>query len=253
MIPIHNKIEFEKMRKAGKLSAILLNELGNLAKPGITTEHLNHHAIEFTKKYNVKSACFGYNSSNPFPGYICTSVNHVICHGIPSSQILQEGDIIGIDITLIVDGYHGDTCATFPVGTISKEASKLIEITKNAREVGINAAIENNHIGDIGHAIQNFIAKQSYPYSIVEDYCGHGIGTIFHQPPEVQHIGTPKTGAEIKEGMFFTVEPMINLGTKHTRLLKDGWTVITKDYKLSAQFEHTIGITENGPEIFTVF
>lgn len=256
MIKIHSKIEFEKMRKAGKLAAQLLAELGQLIKPGVTTLDLDNYAIEFCKKHDAKSACFGYKGRDnvPFPKYICTSVNHVICHGIPSAeQILKEGDIIGVDVTLIVDNYHGDTCATYPVGEISKQAQELIDATYQATQIGIANALAGNYLGDVGFSIQDFIRKKyNNKFSIVEDYCGHGIGDKFHQAPEVQHVGRAKSGPQLKEGMFFTVEPMINAGKKETRVLKDGWTVIAKDYSLSAQFEHTIAVTENGPEIFTL-
>lgn len=254
MIKIHDKHDFEKMRAAGKLAAQLLSELGSMVKPGITALDLDAYAAQFIAKYGAKSACYGYlgRGSIPFPGLICTSINHVICHAFPTDQVLSEGDIISIDVTLIVDGYYGDTCATFAVGKISPQAQALIYATKDATETGIKAAHAGNYFGDIGHAIEELIRnKYRNKYSIVEDYCGHGIGTVFHAPPQVEHVGLPGTGQEIKEGMFFTIEPMINMGSNETRLLKDGWTVITKDYSLSAQFEHTIGITENGPEVFT--
>lgn len=255
MIKLHSLDDFAKMRKAGKLAAQLLNEIQEYIKPGITTLQLNNFAKQFIEKYKTKSACYGYkgHGKTPFPGYICTSVNHVICHGIPNEQTLEEGDIIKIDTTLIVDGWHGDTCRTFAVGKISPKSQKLIDATKEAMEVGINAAMPDATIGDIGYAIKNLIEKKyNNEYSIVEDYCGHGIGQVFHAPPQVEHNNNKGAGAKIKPGMFFTVEPMVNQGKKETRLLKDQWTVITKDYSLSAQFEHTIGISENGPEIFTL-
>lgn len=255
MIKIHDKSEFEKMRKAGKLAAKLLDEIEAAIKPGITTQELDDFAKDFAKKHNATSACYGYKGHGkpPFPGYICTSVNHTICHGIPNQQVLEEGDIIKIDTTLIVDGYHGDTCRTYPVGTISKEAANLIAATKEAMEIGIAAAQPDNYIGDIGYAIGQLMKnKYNNKYSIVEDYCGHGIGQVFHQAPQVEHINEAGTCELIVPGMFFTIEPMINLGKKESRTLNDKWTVITKDYSLSAQFEHTIGITENGPEIFTI-
>lgn len=250
-IIIHSKEAFQKMRNAGKLAAQLLQELGQLVKPGITTAMLDEYAKNFIEKHKIKSACLGYMGHNaiPFPGYICTSVNHVICHGIPSSQILKDGDIISIDLTIILNEYHADTCATFCVGNISTANQQLLDATKKALEIGIATALPGLRVGDIGNAIQNFI--KTTKFSIVEDYCGHGIGTIFHTNPEVPHYGRSNTGALIQEGMFFTIEPMINAGAKHTRLLQDGWSVITKDFSISAQFEHTLGITEHGPEIFT--
>jgi len=255
MIKIHSSAEFEKMRKAGKLAATLLQELGQQVKVGITTRMLDDYAYQFIQKYGIKSACYGYKGAGkiPFPGYICTSVNHAICHAFPTDQVLEEGDIISIDTTLIVDGYYGDTCATFPVGKISSCAQQLIDATYDALETGIKVARPGNHFGDIGYAIEQLMKNKYHnKYSIVEDYCGHGIGTTFHAPPQVEHVGVAGTGHAIQEGMFFTIEPMINAGQKDTRLLKDGWSVITKDYSLSAQFEHTIGIGEHGAEIFTI-
>lgn len=253
-IPIHTKEEFEKMRVIGKYTCNLLNEIENIIKPGISTYDIDKYSAEYIEKHSLKSACLGYMGSGktPFPANICTSVNHTICHGIPDPEhILKEGDIVSVDITLIKDGYFGDSCRTFAVGKISQEAQDLIDITKQAMKIGIEQAFEDNYLGNIGHEIEEFIFNQSKKYSIVEEYCGHGIGKKFHQAPEVQHIGDKNSGIKLKEGMFFTVEPMINLGSKHTRLLNDKWTVITKDYKLSAQFEHTLGIGPNGPEIFT--
>lgn len=251
-----NQSPIEKMRAAGKLAAQLLVEIESLIKPGTRTLDLDIFTMNFLEKHKAISACLNYKGKNntPFPKHICTSVNHVICHGIPSEQILQEGDIIGVDVTVIVNGYHGDTCRTYAVGAISENAKNLIEATKDALNTGIAAAQPGNHIGDIGHAIESLIKnKYNNKYSIVEDYCGHGIGNVFHAPPEVQHVGSAGSGPEIKEGMFFTIEPMINLGNKATRMLQDNWTVISKDYSLSAQFEHTLGITADGPEIFTIY
>lgn len=253
-IPIHNKKDFEKMRTIGKYTNELLNEIECFIKPNISTQEIDDFAAKFIKKNNLKSACIGYkgNGNIAFPANICTSPNYVICHGIPSKDcILKSGDIISVDVTIIKDGYHGDSCRTFGIQDISNELKNLITTTKKAMEIGINACIPGNYIGDIGHAIQTYIKTFNNKYSIVEDYCGHGIGTKFHQPPQIEHIGHPKTKALLRPGMFFTIEPMINLGSKDTKLLNDGWTVITKDYKNSAQFEHTIGITENGFEIFT--
>lgn len=243
------------MRAAGKLASNLLDELSQQVLPGVSTYDLDMFAKNFIEQRGVKSACYGYKGggSVPFPGYICTSVNHVICHGVPSKdQILQEGDIVGIDVTLIVDGYYGDTCRTFPVGLISKEASALINATEEAMYAGIAAVQPGNYTGDIGHAIEALLSEKYHNrYSIVRDYCGHGIGNVFHAPPQIEHTGDAGQGHLLQEGMFFTIEPMINAGGYETRTLKDKWTVISKDYKLSAQFEHTIGVTENGCEVFT--
>jgi methionyl aminopeptidase len=251
MIPIHTNEEFKKMHKAGKLAARLLLEIGNYIKPGLNCFDIDNFAKNFVEKHNVKSACLGYKGkgSIPFPSSVCISPNHVVCHGSGSEYVLKNGDIVSIDATLIVDGYFGDTCHTFAVGEISPEARNLINATKEARKRGIEAIKIDGNIGDIGFAIQNYI--KTTKYSIVEEFCGHGLGTVFHQEPEVQHIGTKGSGPKIKKGMFFTVEPMINLGKRHIRILNDGWTVITKDYSLSAQFEHSIGVSENGVEIFT--
>lgn len=254
-IPIHTKEDFEKMREIGKYSNSLLNELENIIKPGISTQDLDDYAAKFIEKYNLTSACLGYKGygNTPFPKNICTSVNYVVCHGIPNANIiLKEGDIVSVDITLIKDGYHGDTCKTFPIGKVNPRTLKLIKTTKEALNIGIKSIKENSLTSDIGAAIEEFI-KQQKPekYSIVEDYCGHGTGKKFHQPPQIEHSKQSIPGIPIKQGMIFTIEPMINLGAKQTRLLSDNWTVITKDYSLSAQFEHTLGIGENGIEIFT--
>lgn len=250
-IKIHSNDEFAKLRLAGELAANLLDELEQLLHPGITTLELDLYAAKFAEKHGAISACYGYKNKNnkPFPNYICTSVNHVICHGIPSEQVLQEGDIVGIDVTLILNGWHGDTCRTFGIGKISDQAQKLIQASEEALKTGIEAA--NGYIGNIGAAIAELIHTKYKPFSIVEDYCGHGTGEKFHMEPMVPHNANRGEFEQIAPGMVFTIEPMINAGKKDCRLLNDGWTVITKDYSLSAQSEHTIGITENGPIIFT--
>lgn len=253
-IPIHTQEDFVKMRIIGKLTSNLLDEIETFIKPGISTLDIDKFAANFIDKYHLKSACLGYKGygNHPFPANLCTSPNHVICHGIPYSDvILKEGDIVSVDVTIIKDGYFGDSCRTFPVGNISREAEELIKTTKQAMEIGIEQAFAHNFLGNIGYEIDQFIKSQKTKYSIVEDYCGHGIGKKFHQPPEVLHSADKNSGIIIKEGMFFTVEPMINKGSKKTKLLNDHWTVITKDYSLSAQFEHTLGIGQNGIEIFT--
>jgi methionyl aminopeptidase len=240
--------EIEKMRKAGKLAAQLLEHLGKMVKPGISTYELDQEAEKWTRAHGAKSAPLGYNG---FPRSICTSVNEVICHGIPSKdQILKEGDIINIDVTPIVDGYHGDTSRTFFVGTPSPKAKKLVEVTEECLYRGINAVKPNGKIGDIGAAIQEY--AESHGFSVVRNFVGHGVGRIFHCPPQIPHFGKRGTGKKLRPGMVFTVEPMINEGTWEAELLDDGWTALTKDRKLSAQFEHTIAITNEGVEILTI-
>jgi methionyl aminopeptidase len=242
--------EIEKMRQAGRLAAQLLAYLGKMVKPGISTYELNQEAEKWTQAKGAKSAPLGYGSP-PFPASICTSVNEVICHGIPNkNQILRDGDIINIDVTPILDGYHGDTSKTFFVGTPSEEAKKLVEVTEECLYRGINAVRPSGRIGDIGAAIQEY--AESHGYSVVRNFVGHGIGRIFHTPPQVPHFGKKGTGKKLRPGMVFTIEPMINIGTWEADVLDDGWTALTKDRKLSAQFEHTIAITHGGVEILTV-
>ncbi|MEB3310719.1 MAG: type I methionyl aminopeptidase [Snowella sp.] len=247
-ITLLSKREIEKMRKAGQLAAHLLDHLAPMVQPGITTQALNDEAERWTKAHGAISAPLGYNG---FPKSICTSVNEVICHGIPSpKQVLRDGDIINIDVTPIVDGYHGDTSRTFFVGTPSPIAKKLVEVTEECLRRGIAAVHPNGKIGDIGAAIQEY--AESHGFSVVRDFVGHGISHIFHTPPQVPHYGVKGKGKKLRPGMVFTIEPMINEGTYEHILLKDGWTAITKDRKLSAQFEHTIAITEDGVEILTL-
>ena len=239
--------EIEKMRQAGKLAAQLLEHLGKMVKPGITTHELDQEAERWTQAHGAKSAPLGYHG---FPRSICTSVNEVICHGIPNKkQVLQEGDIINIDVTPILDGYHGDTSKTFFVGTPSPEVKKLVEVTEECMYRGINAVRPGGRIGDIGAAIQEY--AESHGYSVVRNFVGHGIGRIFHAPPQIPHYGKKGTGKKLRPGMVFTIEPMINMGTWESELLDDGWTALTKDRKLSAQFEHTITVTRDGVEILT--
>ncbi len=247
-ITLLSKREIEKMRRAGQLASQLLDYLAPMVQPGITTQALNDEAESWTQKHGAKSAPLGYNG---FPKSICTSVNEVICHGIPSpKQILKDGDIINIDVTPILDSYHGDTSRTFFVGTPSPIAKKLVEVTEECLRRGIAAVKPDGRIGDIGAAIQEY--AEPYGFSVVRDFVGHGISNIFHTPPQVPHFGLRGKGKKIRPGMVFTIEPMINEGTYQHILLKDGWTAITKDRKLSAQFEHTIAITEDGVEILTL-
>ncbi len=240
--------EIDKMRQAGKLAAQLLEHLGTMVQPGISTHELDQEAEKWTQAHGAKSAPLGYHG---FPRSICTSVNEVICHGIPNKkQILRDGDIINIDVTPTLDGYHGDTSKTFLVGNPSPEAKKLVEVTEECMYRGINVVRPGGRIGDIGAAIQEY--AEGHGYSVVRNFVGHGIGRIFHAPPQVPHYGKKGTGKKLRPGMVFTIEPMINIGTWESELLDDGWTALTKDRKLSAQFEHTITVTRDGVEILTV-
>lgn len=239
--------EIDKMRTAGKLAAELLEHLGEMVKPGITTLEIDTEAERWTKKHGAISAPLGYHG---FPKSICTSVNEVICHGIPNAkQILKDGDIINIDVTPIVDGYHGDTSKTFFVGTPSPTAKKLVEVTEECLYKGIAEVKPGARVGDIGAAIQEY--AESEGFSVVRDFVGHGIHRIFHTEPQIPHYGTRGKGRMLRPGMVFTIEPMINEGTWEAKILADGWTAITKDRKLSAQFEHTIAVTKEGVEILT--
>jgi len=246
-IKLHDAAAFEGMRRAGKLAAETLDFITPFVVPGVTTEALDRHCHEFIISNNAIPAPLNYRG---FPKSICTSVNHVVCHGIPGPKTLAEGDIVNIDVTVIIDGWHGDTSRMFTLGKIGVQAQKLIDITYEATMRGIEAAKPGATLGDIGHAIQSLAEKQKL--SVVRDFCGHGIGKVFHDAPSVLHFGKPGTGPVIKPGMFFTIEPMINAGRPEVKILEDGWTAVTRDKKLSAQFEHTVGITETGVEIFTL-
>ncbi len=247
-IVILSKRELEKMRKAGRLAAKLLQHLEPMVKPGVSTLELNDEAERWTQAHGAKSAPLGYKG---YPKSICTSVNEVVCHGIPSAkQILKDGDIINIDVTLIVDGYHGDTSKTFFVGTPSPVAKKLVEVTKECCARGIAQVKPGARIGDIGAAIQEYAEAQGF--SVVRDFVGHGISNVFHTAPDIPHYGTRGKGRMLRPGMVFTIEPMINEGTWEVEILADGWTAVTRDRKLSAQFEHTVAVTEDGVEILTL-
>ena len=246
-IKIHDKNSFDCMRKAGKLAASCLDYIIDFIEPGITTEKLDQLCHEYQTKNGAIPAPLNYKG---FPKSICTSVNHVVCHGIPGKKILKNGDIINIDVTPKLNGWHGDTSRMFYVGEVSLKAKKLIDITYESMMRGIEMAKPGNTIGDIGYEIQRF--AESKNYSVVRDFCGHGLGEVFHDHPSILHYGNAGEGDEIKEGMFFTVEPMINIGGFKVKILSDGWTAVTSDKSLSAQFEHSIGITKSGPEIFTL-
>lgn len=247
-ITLLSRREIEKMRQAGRLAAALLDHLAPMVRPGVSTLELNDEAERWTQAHGAKSAPLGYHG---FPKSICTSVNEVICHGIPNAkQILKEGDIINIDVTPILEGYHGDTSRTFFVGTPSLTAKKLVEVTQECLRRGIAAVQPGGRIGDIGAAIQEY--AEANGFSVVRDFVGHGVNRVFHTAPQIPHYGTRGKGKRLRPGMVFTIEPMINEGTWEAEVLEDGWTAITKDRKLSAQFEHTIAVTEDGVEILTL-
>ena len=247
MVQLKSRAEIEKMRKAGAIVAQVLTELEELIKPGATTFDLDLFAQARTKELGAKLAFKGYQG---FPGALCVSVNEEVVHGIPSKKrVLKEGDIIGCDFGVILDGWYGDSARTFPVGEITADASKLLEITEKSLYLGIEQAVAGNHLFDIGHAIQNFV--ESYGYSVVREFVGHGIGKSLHEDPQVPNFGVKGKGMLLKPGMVLAIEPMINAGKPEVRVLSDGWTAITADKKLSAHFEHTIAITENGTEILT--
>ncbi len=242
----YSKKDFEGLRRAGKVAAHILDYITPFVQVGITTAELDKLCHEEILRNNAIPACLGYNG---YPNATCISLNHVICHGIPSQRKLVNGDILNIDVTVIVNGWYGDTSRMYVVGKPSNKAKELIEVTYNALMIAIDLVRPGVRLGDIGHAIQSYVEGKKF--SVVRDYCGHGTGKIFHDEPAVLHFGKPGTGLELEPGYVFTIEPMINVGTYRTRLLGDGWTVISADRSLSAQFEHTIGVTEEGCEIFT--
>jgi methionyl aminopeptidase len=245
-IKLHGKDAFEGMRKAGRLVAECLDMLVDEVKPGVTTETLDRLVAEFAADHDALSATLMYRG---YKKSTCTSVNHVVCHGIPGDKPLKAGDIVNIDVTLILDGWHGDSSRMYAVGEIPRRAERLIEVTYDALMRGIEVIRPGATTGDIGAAIQSFVEAQHM--SVVRDFCGHGLGRLFHDEPNIVHVGRPGEGIVLRPGMFFTVEPMINLGRPHVKVLSDGWTAVTRDRSLSAQFEHTIGVTQNGVEIFT--
>ena len=248
-ISIKGKKDIENMKIAGKKAAAVLKMLEKHVVPGVTTKELDDLAFKFiTEDLKSIPANIGYNG---YEKTLCTSINNVICHGIPDSQKkLKDGDIVNIDVTVLHDGWHGDTSRMFLVGKVAPHAQRLVDITRDCMYAGIEQVKPGAKLGNVGHAIQE-MAEKNY-YSVVRSYCGHGIGKVYHEEPQVMHYGEKDTGIELKEGMCFTIEPMINLGTHHTKVLDDGWTVVTKDGKLSAQWEHTIAVTDSGYEILTL-
>lgn len=245
-IRIHEPGDFAGMRKAGELAARILDEIAEDVFVGQTTSEIDRIITEKVELAGAVSATIGYKG---YQHASCISVNHVVCHGIPGDKKLKDGDILNIDVTVIVDGWFGDTSRMFVAGTISRKAERLIQVTHDSLMLGIEAARPGNTFGDIGAAIQTYVERQRM--SVVRDFCGHGLGRVFHAPPNVLHYGRPGTGPRLEEGMFFTIEPMVNLGRPETKILADDWTAVTRDKSLSAQFEHSIGITATGCEIFT--
>ncbi len=245
-IKLHGPEGYEGMRKAGLLAAQILDEMAVRVQPGVTTEELDSVVREMTLDAGAVPATLGYRG---YTHSCCISINHVVCHGIPSDKRLKDGDIVNIDVTPLLDGWHGDTSRMFLVGDVPLKAKKLVEVTYECLMIGIGEARPGARLGDIGAAIQAHAER--HRYGVVRDFCGHGLGRLFHDAPEVVHAARAGTGPELKPGMFMTIEPMINLGRPHVKLLNDGWTAVTRDKSLSAQFEHSIGITEDGCEIFT--
>jgi methionyl aminopeptidase len=247
-ISIKSPAEQEKMRVAGRLAAEVLDMIGEHVKPGVTTEELDKLCYDHITQIQ-KSIPANVNYRG-FPKTICSSVNHVVCHGIPNEKVLKSGDILNIDVTVIRDGYHGDTSRMYYVGKPALPAQRLAETCWEAMWRGIEKVKPGARLGDIGHAIQTFVEDKNF--SVVREYCGHGIGKVYHEDPQVLHYGEPDTGDELRAGMTFTIEPMVNAGKRHVRLLGDGWTVVTKDHSLSAQWEHTVLVTESGVEVLTL-
>ena len=241
------KEAFEKTKVAGLIAAGALDEVLKIIKPGIKTNQIDKLCYEYLNDHGAYSAPLFYRG---FPKSCCTSTNHIVCHGIPSDKVLKDGDIVNVDVTALKDGWHGDTSRTFEIGEVSIKAKKLVQTTYDAMMKAIKIIKEDVFLGDIGAVIQNYVEAEGF--SVVQDFCGHGIGQQFHKEPNVLHYGKEGTGEKIKAGMIFTVEPMINLGKYETKTLNDGWTAVTKDKSLSAQFEHTVGVTKEGCEIFTL-
>lgn len=247
-IVIKTEKEIQKMRTAGRLAAEVLDMIEPYIVAGTTTNELDKICHDYM--VDIQKTIPAPLNYNGFPKSICTSVNHVICHGIPADKKLKNGDIINVDITVIKDGWHGDTSRMFTVGKVAGRTQKLIDVTKECMEIGIRMVAPGVHLGDIGHAIAQHASKNKF--SVVREYCGHGIGEVFHEAPQVLHYGTKGTGIKLQKGMTFTIEPMINIGKRHSKLLADDWTVITKDKSLSAQWEHTLVVTDTGFEVLTV-
>jgi methionyl aminopeptidase len=246
-IKLHGAEAFAGMRKAGGLVAACLDMLVPEIGPGVTTDRIDRIVFEFGMDHGARPATLMYRG---YTKSTCTSINHVVCHGIPNDKPLKEGDIVNVDVTLILDGWHGDSSRMYPIGEIPRRAERLIDVTYDAMMKGIDVIRPGATTGDIGAAIQTFVEAQHM--SVVRDFCGHGLGRLFHDEPNIVHVGRPGEGIVFKPGMLFTVEPMINLGRPHVKVLSDGWTAVTRDRSLSAQFEHSVGVTDRGVEIFTL-
>jgi methionyl aminopeptidase len=246
-IKIHGPDGFAGMREAGRLVADCLDLLAAEVKPGVSTDRLDRFVFEYAMDHGAWPATLMYRG---YTKSTCTSINHVVCHGIPNEKPLKDGDIVNIDVTLILDGWHGDSSRMYPVGAVPRRAERLIEVTHEAMMRGIAAIRPGATTGDIGAAIQSYVEAQHM--SVVRDFCGHGVGRLFHDEPNIIHVGRPGEGITLRPGMIFTVEPMINLGRPHVKVLSDGWTAVTRDRSLSAQFEHAVGVTKDGVEIFTL-
>jgi methionyl aminopeptidase len=246
-VALHEPADFAGMRRAGRLAAEVLDLLVPEVKPGVTTAYLDKLAYDYVVAHGALPACLGYRG---YRHTLCTSINHVVCHGIPNDKPLRDGDIVNIDVTVIVDGWHGDTSRMYLVGDVKLKARRLVDITYDGLMRGIEVVKPGATTGDIGHAIQSY-AEGVERCAVVRDFCGHGVGKVFHALPNIVHYGKPGHGLVLRSGMFFTIEPMINLGGYGVKVLGDGWTAVTRDRSLSAQFEHTIGVTETGYEIFT--
>lgn len=246
-IKLYGPEGFEGMRRAGQLTAECLDALVDLVKPGVTTDTINDFVYEFGLQRGALPATLNYRG---YTKSTCTSINHVVCHGIPNDKPLREGDIVNIDVTYLLDGWHGDASRMYGVGEIKRAAERLLDVTYESLLRGIKAVRPGNTTGDIGHAIQTYVEKERC--SVVRDFCGHGVGRLFHDSPNILHYGRRGEGVELKPGMIFTIEPMVNLGRPHVKVLADGWTAVTRDRSLSAQYEHSIGVTDEGCEIFTL-
>lgn len=246
-IRLYGEEAFEGMRRACQLTARALDELVGMVKPGLTTNEIDRFVFEFGMDNGALPATLNYRG---YTKSVCTSINHVVCHGIPDDKPLRDGDIVNIDVTYILDGWHGDASRMYPVGNIKRASERLLDVTYECLLRGIAAVKPGHKTGAIGAAIQAYAEAERC--SVVQDFCGHGVGALFHDSPNILHYGTPSDGVEMRKGMIFTIEPMINLGKPHVKVLQDGWTAVTRDRSLTAQYEHTVGVTDNGCEIFTL-